>query len=93
MDVFICVEQIARCVIVTHHAVCATRTKDRNKRLISQVDSPKPQNMEKQKRVTDPKTYYHNFRLNTEQEVQLQNMMLKAGMKSKSQFFIHRIFG
>lgn len=49
--------------------------------------------MEKQKRVADPKTYYHNFRLNNEQEVQLQNMMLKAGMKSKSQFFIHRIFG
>ncbi len=49
--------------------------------------------MEKQTRVTDPKTYYHNFRLNHQQETQLRNMMLKAGVKSRSQFIISRIFG
>ena len=49
--------------------------------------------MEKQTRVTDPKTYYHNVRLNPQQETQLLNMMLKAGVKSRSQFIISRIFG
>ena len=53
----------------------------------------KYQYMEKQKRVADPKTYYHNFRLNHQQETQLLNMMLKAGVKSRSQFIISRIFG
>lgn len=49
--------------------------------------------MEKQTRVADPKTYYHNFRLNHQQETQLLNMMLKAGVKSRSKFIISRIFG
>lgn len=49
--------------------------------------------MEKQKRVADPKTYYHNFRLNHQQETQLRNMMLKAGVRRQSDFFISRIFG
>ena len=49
--------------------------------------------MEKQTRVTDPKTYYHNFRLNHQQETQLLNMLLKAGQHSKTQFILGRIFG
>lgn len=49
--------------------------------------------MEKQTRVTDLKTYYHNFRLNHQQETQLLNMMLKVGVKSRSKFIISRIFG
>ena len=49
--------------------------------------------MENKKRVADPNTYYHNFRLNHQQETQLLNMMLKAGVKSRSKFIISRIFG
>lgn len=49
--------------------------------------------MENRKRVADPKTYYHNFLLNHQQETQLRNMMLKAGVRSRSQFIISRIFG
>lgn len=49
--------------------------------------------MENKNRVADPKTYYHNFLLNHQQETQLLNMMLKAGVKSRSKFIISRIFG
>ena len=47
--------------------------------------------MEKQKRVIDPKSYMHTFRLNEQQQV--EKMMLKAGQRSQSKFILSRIFG
>ncbi|MBE5048854.1 hypothetical protein INF39_14770 [Alistipes onderdonkii] len=49
--------------------------------------------MEKQKRATDPKSYMHTFRLNEQQQVQFEKMMLKAGQRSQSKFILGRIFG
>ena len=49
--------------------------------------------MEKQKRVIDPKSYMHTFRLNEQQQVQFEKMMLKAGQRSQSKFILSRIFG
>ena len=49
--------------------------------------------MEKQKRVADPKSYMHTFRLNEQQQVQFEKMMLKAGQRSQSKFILSRIFG
>ena len=46
--------------------------------------------MEKQKRVIDPKSYMHTFRLNEQQQVQFEKMMLTAG---QSKFILSRIFG
>jgi len=39
--------------------------------------------MEKQKRVIDPKSYMHTFRLNEQQQVQFEKMMLTAGPRSQ----------
>ena len=41
--------------------------------------------MEKQKRVIDPKSYMHTFRLNEQQQVQFEKMMLTAGQANRSQ--------
>ena len=49
--------------------------------------------MEKQKRVIDPKSYMHTFRLNEQQQVQFEKMMLTAGQRSQSKFILSRIFG
>ena len=49
--------------------------------------------MEKQKRVIDPKSYMHTFRLNEQQQVQFEKMMLTAGQRSQSKFIPSRIFG
>ena len=49
--------------------------------------------MEKQTRVTDPKSYMHTFRLNEQQQVQFEKMMIKAGQRSQSKFILARIFG
>ena len=35
----------------------------------------------------------HAFRLNEQQQVQFEKMMLKAGQRSQSKFIISRIFG
>ena len=49
--------------------------------------------MEKQKRVIDPKSYMHTFRLNEQQQVQFVKMMVPAGQRSQSKFILSRIFG
>ena len=49
--------------------------------------------MEKQKRVIDPKSYMHTFRLNEQQQVQFEKMMLTAGQRSQSNVILSRIFG
>lgn len=49
--------------------------------------------MKKQTRVADPKSYMHAFRLNEQQQVQFEKMMLKAGQRSQSKFILSRIFG
>ena len=49
--------------------------------------------MENKKRVADPKSYMHTFRLNEQQQVQFEKMMLKAGQRSQSKFILARIFG
>ena len=35
----------------------------------------------------------HTFRLNEQQQVQFEKMMLKAGQRSQSKFILSRIFG
>lgn len=45
------------------------------------------------KRVADPKTHYHTFRLNDRQEMQFENLRMKSGIRSKSKFILARIFG
>ncbi len=39
------------------------------------------------------KIYRHTFRLDERQQVEFENMLLKAGQHSKTQFIISRIFG
>lgn len=39
------------------------------------------------------KIYRHTFRLDERQQVQFENMMLKAGLRSKTRFILGRIFG
>lgn len=39
------------------------------------------------------KIYRHTFRLDEQQQMQFENMMLKAGEPNKSKFIIGRIFG
>ena len=92
---FICVEQIARYVIVIQNAFCITITKNRKTVLVNLPSRLilKYQFMEKQKRVIDPKSYMHTFRLNEQQQVQFEKMMLTAGQRSQSKFILSRIFG
>ena len=82
---FICVEQIARYVIVIQRAFCITLTKNRKTVLVNLPSRLilKYQFMEKQKRVIDPKSYMHTFRLNEQQQVQFEKMMLTAGQRSE----------
>lgn len=63
------------------------------KRLYQTIENLKYQFMEKQKRVIDPKSYMHTFRLNEQQQVQFEKMMLTAGQRSQSKFILSRIFG
>lgn len=44
-------------------------------------------------RVPDPKTFFHAFKLNHQQETLFQTMMMEAGQRSMSRFIIGRIFG
>ena len=44
-------------------------------------------------RVTDPKTVFHAFKLNQQQEALFQTMMMQAGQRSISRFIVARIFG
>lgn len=39
------------------------------------------------------KIYRHTFRLDERQQVEFENMLLKAGQHSKTQFILSRIFG
>ena len=39
------------------------------------------------------KIYRHTFRLDEQQQMQFENMMLKAGEPNKSKFIVGRIFG
>ena len=39
------------------------------------------------------KIYRHTFRLDERQQAEFENMLLKAGQHSKTQFIISRIFG
>ena len=53
-------------------------------------------NMAKPKKETllaGGKIYRHTFRLDERQQVEFENMLLKAGQHSKTQFIISRIFG